>query len=109
VKPKVETNLRWRLARASRENRHLKVEHQDPTTTRALKQPSDLRDRRWIHRDIDAEAIEGPTGCTEVTLHVDDEQGRVRRIHKLLELRENVLTVDLNHQRCSSSVYPAWG
>jgi hypothetical protein len=65
----------------------------------ALEQAREPRDHRRVHREVDAEAIEGPAWRAEVALHVDHDQRGVLGIDEFLELGEHILPLDLDHRQ----------
>ncbi len=55
-----------------------------------------------IHRQVDAQFAEHAIGLNEVTLHIDQEQRRVRRVDELAQLGEDLFPLN-GYQRDSSS------
>jgi hypothetical protein len=98
VHPQVEPQLRRGVAAAVRQRGVLHVHDQHAGAAGGGQQRRQPRSHLRVHRQIDAEPAEHPVGLQEVTLHVDQHQRGVPRIHQLGELGEHLLALDQDHE-----------
>ncbi len=97
VHPEVEPDLRRRVAHPVRECGVLHVDDKHACVSRVLEEIRQGRPLRLVHGNVDTHLREDPVLIDEVALHVDEQQGCIRRIHQLRQLREDLLAVDRDH------------